>query len=94
MGVVLSARTPAQIASEINLIKSRTDKIMLQNCVQIGRCLTEAKAVLPYGEWGKWLKEEVSYSQRTAEHLMRIYLQFGPKLSRRGLTRFESGFES
>ena len=84
MDVVLFARTPAQIASEINLIKSRTDKIMLQNCVQIGRCLTEAKAVLPYGEWGKWLKEEVSYSQRTAEHLMRIYLQFGPKLASPG----------
>jgi hypothetical protein len=78
MDVELSARTPAQIASEINLIKSRTDKIMLQNCIQIGRCLTEAKAVIPYGEWGKWLQEEVSYSQRTAEHLMRIYRQFGP----------------
>ena len=84
MSVVLSARTPAQIASEINLIKSRTDKIMLQNCVQIGRCLTEAKAVLPYGEWGQWLKEEVSYSQRTAEHLMRIYRQFETKLASPG----------
>ncbi len=84
MDVVLSARTPAQIASEINLIKSRTDKIMLQNCVQIGRCLTEAKAMLPYGEWGKWLKEEVSYSQRTAEHLMRIYRQFEPKVASSG----------
>lgn len=81
MSDILSVRTPAQIASEINLIKNRTDKIMLQNCVQIGRCLTEAKAALPYGEWGKWLKEEVSYSQRTAEHLMRIYKEFGPKLA-------------
>jgi hypothetical protein len=80
MNVELSARTPAQIAAEINLIKSRTDKIMLQNCVQIGACLTETKAAVPYGEWGKWLKEEeVSYSQRTAEHLMRIYKEFGPK---------------
>jgi hypothetical protein len=31
MDVVLFARTPAHIASEINLIKSWTDKIMLQN---------------------------------------------------------------
>ena len=53
MSIVLSARTPAQIASEINLIKSRTDKIMLQNCIQIGCCLTEAKAVVPNGEWGE-----------------------------------------
>lgn len=58
MGVEISARTPAQIAFEINSIKKETDKIMLQNCVQIGRCLTEAKEVLQHGDWGNWLKEE------------------------------------
>ncbi|SHI98646.1 DUF3102 domain-containing protein [Desulfosporosinus lacus] len=94
MSVVLSARTSAQIASEINLIKSRTDKIILQNCVQIGHCLTEAKAVLPYGEWGKWLKEEVSYSQRTAEHLMRIYREFGSKLASPGEDLPDSNLDS
>jgi hypothetical protein len=52
--------------------------------VQIGCCLTEGKAVLTYWEWGKWLKEEVSYSQRTAEHLMRINRQFEPKLASPG----------
>ena len=80
MSEVLSERTPAQIASEINLIKRRADKIMLESCLQIGRCLTEAKEVIPYGEWGKWLREEVSYSQRTAQHLMRIYKEFGSEL--------------
>ena len=40
--------------------------------------------MLPHGEWGKWLKEEVSYSQRTAEHLMRINRQFGPKIASPG----------
>ncbi len=91
---VLSARTPSQIASEINFIKSQTDKIMLQNCVQIGRCLTEAKTALPYGEWGKWLKEEVSYSQRTANHLMRIYREFGHKLTSPGGSLPESNPDS
>lgn len=94
MDVELSARTPTQIASEINLIKSRTDKIMLQSCVQIGRCLTEAKAMLPYGEWGKWLKEEVSYSQRTADHLMRIYREFGPKSASPGVSLPDSNQDS
>jgi Protein of unknown function (DUF3102). len=84
MGVEISARTPAQIACEINFIKKQTDKIMLQNCVQIGRCLTEAKAMLPHGEWGKWLQEAVSYSQRTAQHLMRIYTEFGAQLAPSG----------
>ncbi len=79
MSVAFSVRTPAQIASEINNIKHKTDKMILQNCVQIGRCLTEAKAVLAHGEWGKWLKESVSYSERTANYLMQIYREFGPK---------------
>ncbi len=79
MSVAFSVRTPAQIASEINNIKHKTDKMILQNCVQIGCCLTEAKAVLAHGEWGKWLKEAVSYSERTANYLMQIYREFGPK---------------
>ena len=83
MSTAFSVRTPAQIASEINNIKSENDKMMLKSCVQIGRCLTEAKAVLAHGEWGNWLKESVSYSQRTATHLMRIYREFGPKLKSR-----------
>ena len=78
---MITVRTPAQIAAEINSLKSHTDKIMLVNSIKIGHCLTEAKAVLPYGEWGKWLQESVSYSQRTANYLMQIYREFGPALA-------------
>ena len=56
MSRVISVRTPAQIAYEVNTIKGHTDKMMLKNCVQIGRCLTEAKAVLPYGDLVFWLR--------------------------------------
>jgi len=63
-------RTPLVIAAEINRIKQQTCKIMLTNAIEVGKRLKEAKALLPHGEWGKWLVESVSYSQRTANRLM------------------------
>lgn len=38
----------------------------------IGRCLTEAKAVLKHGEWLPWLTERVEFSERTAQNFMRL----------------------
>jgi len=72
-------RTPLLIAAEINAIKYQAGKILLASTIEIGRRLTEAKALFKYGEWGKWLEEEVSYSQRTAENLMCLYDAYGSK---------------
>ena len=41
----------------------------------IGRCLIEAKEMLPHGEWLPWLNEKVSYSERTARRFMQMYRQ-------------------
>lgn len=41
----------------------------------IGRCLIEAKEMLPHGEWLPWLNERVSYSERTARRFMQMYRQ-------------------
>lgn len=38
----------------------------------IGRCLIEAKAMLPHGEWLPWLNEQVEFSERTARNFMRL----------------------
>ena len=73
-------RTPLVIAAEINRIKQQTCKIMLTNAIEIGKRLKEAKALLPHGEWGKWLVESVSYSQRTANRLMQLFEEYGDKL--------------
>lgn len=80
MNNVVNERTPQVIAAEINIIKHHTQKTVLINSVEIGRRLTEAKALLKHGEWGQWLKESVSYSQSTATRLMQIYKEYGPKL--------------
>ena len=73
-------RTPLIIAAEINRIKQQTCKIMLTNAMEIGKRLKEAKDLLPHGEWGKWLVESVSYSQRTANRLMQLFEEYGDKL--------------
>lgn len=77
-------RSPAVIAGEINQIKSQTSGILAaalavagRGCIEIGKRLVEAKALLPYGEWGAWLEDNVSYSVSTAENLMRIYREYG-----------------
>lgn len=38
----------------------------------IGRCLIEAKDMLPHGEWMPWLTEKVEFSSRTAQNFMRL----------------------
>ncbi|WP_415535807.1 DUF3102 domain-containing protein [Dehalobacter sp. 4CP] len=80
MSDLLTERTPPVIAAEINTIKQQTSKILLASAVEVGKRLKEAKALLPYGEWGKWLEESVSYSQRTADRMMQIFDEYGAKL--------------
>ena len=70
-------RTPPVIAAEINMINHQTKKILLTSAVEIGRRLKEAKRLIKHGEWGKWLEESVSYSQNTAERLMKLYEEYG-----------------
>lgn len=74
------SRTDA-IASEINAIKKTTEKtvrgVMLRAVVDIGRLLTEAKGMVPHGEWGAWLETNVDYSQTTAGDMMRLYAEYG-----------------
>ncbi|WP_425803124.1 DUF3102 domain-containing protein [Desulfitobacterium sp. Sab5] len=77
MNDLLTDRTSPVIAAEINTIRHQTGKILLAGAIEIGRRLKEAKDLLPYGEWGKWLEESVSYSQKTAEKLMRVFDAYG-----------------
>lgn len=70
-------RTPEVIAIEINSIRDQAQRILLSASVEIGRRLTEAKAMLPHGEWGNWLADSVDYKQSTANNLMNIFEKYG-----------------
>ena len=73
----VAERTPLLIASEINSIKQQTQRMLLLNSIEIGRRLVEAKSLIPYGEWGRWLDETVDYSKSTANNLMKIFEEYG-----------------
>ena len=62
---------------EIRTLQRQAQQIMLGYAVEIGRRLEEVKAILPHGQWGDYLKNEVDYSQSTANNFMRIYREYG-----------------
>lgn len=90
MSNIITARDPSIIAAEINFIKDRTKRlvedIIVEAEIEIGGKLCEVKSMVPHGEWGKWLEENVDYSQSTAENLMKMYEEYGSGQIRLGDT--------
>lgn len=76
MNQLTTDRSTEVIAAEINAIKHQTQTVMLQASAEIGKRLIEAKEQLNHGEWGNWLKDNVDYSQSTANNLMQIYTEY------------------
>lgn len=72
-----SGKTPDILAAEIRTIKSQTGRMVLNASIEVGRRLTEAKAKLPHGSWGEYLKNEVDYSPSQAQNLMRVFREYG-----------------
>lgn len=77
MEEIVEVRDAAIIAAEITAIKEQTQRMVLSASIEIGRRLTEAKELVQHGEWATWLQDKCSFSQRTADNLMRIYREYG-----------------
>lgn len=65
------------VTGEINELTRQAGQMMLVFAIEVGRRLTEAKSLLPHGEWGSWLKEKVHFSQSHANDLMKIFEEYG-----------------
>lgn len=65
------------VTTEIRQLVNQYRRITVAFAVEIGRRLVEAKALLPHGEWGDWLREQVDFSQRTANNFMRVFEEYG-----------------
>lgn len=72
----VSNRTPEVIAAEIRSIDQQARQYVIQSAIEIGRKLSEAKELVAHGEWGAWLKDNVNYSQSTANNFMRISAEY------------------
>lgn len=70
-------RTAGAVAFEIRTLQSQARGIILSYAIEIGRRLEEAKAMLPHGEWGAWLKRELDYSPSAAQNFMKVYREYG-----------------
>lgn len=56
------------IAIEINHYK----KMTVQNIIEIGKRLNDAKELVDHGEWGNWLLNNVDFSRMQANRYMRV----------------------
>lgn len=59
------------------------------NLLQLGRVLSEAKPLVPHGEWDAWIRENADMSRRTAEQYMQAYAKFGadPQIANLGTSK-------
>lgn len=74
---IIEIREPQTIAAEINAIRKRAARQMLEDSVEVGRLLTEAKRSVGHGDWGGWLEVNFAYSTSEANNLMRLYEAYG-----------------
>lgn len=77
MSNIITARDIGIVTGEIKYVQRRAARQLLSDLIEIGRLLVEAKSMVPYGEWGKYLEEQVEYSTSQANNLMRLYNEYG-----------------
>lgn len=74
----MAERHPKPAVSLVKEIQAEHDaaerdvRSAVEHAVRAGQLLTEAKASLPHGEWGKWLSENFAFSQQWAAGYMRL----------------------
>ena len=75
--ITSTARSSAVIATEIRTIVRQTQMIVLQNAMEIGKRLIEAKELVPNGQWMDYVERECDFSQSTANNMMQLYKEYG-----------------
>lgn len=70
-------RSLATVTAEIRAYQDAARRAVLTYCVEIGRRLVEAKSMVAHGEWGTYLKDELGFSQSTANNHMRLFEAYG-----------------
>lgn len=68
-------RTLEMISAEIHTFTAS----MLNNIIEIGRRLCEAKEMLPYGQFGDWIKSNTDFSRSQANNFMRLFQEYGAR---------------
>lgn len=72
-----------RLAAEARFYSERAAMSILQ----LGRVLTEAKALVGHGEWTGWVKANADMSLRTAQMCMQAYRRYGDNAAFAGIDR-------
>ena len=70
-------RDLSTVTAEIRTLQGQAQRMVLEYAIEIGRRLTEAKTMVPHGEWGTYLQEELGFSKSTANNHMRLFEEYG-----------------
>lgn len=65
------------VTAEIRTLQEAAQRVVLGYSIEIGRRLVEAKDMVSHGDWGRYLKEELGFSQSTANNHMRLFQNYG-----------------
>lgn len=62
------------------------------NMLQLGRVLTEARALVPHGEWADWVDKNAELDLRAAQYFMQCYATYGvdPEMAKLGQSKLVS----
>lgn len=74
--ITTSGRNINTVTAEIVALSNQAAQNAWYSMVEIGRRLVEAKSMVDHGEWGAYLKNEVNFSQRSANNFMKIYQEY------------------
>ena len=66
-------RSLATVTAEILSYQEAARRMVITYSVEIGRRLVEAKGMVDHGYWGRYLREELGFSQSTANNHMRLF---------------------
>ena len=74
---ISTKRNLETVIAEIVTITAQVRREVLSGSLEIGLRLVEAKELVPRGEWGKYLEEQVAFSASQAGNFMRLYNEYG-----------------
>ena len=66
-------RSLATVTAEIRAYQDAARRMAVEYSIEIGRRLVEAKDMVNHGEWGDYLREELGFSQSTANNHMNMF---------------------
>ena len=75
--ITASGREIGVVKNEINELWRQAQSMALTYAVEIGRRLVEVKNTLKHGEFGPWIRDNVSFSQSAANSFMQLFEEYG-----------------